>query len=296
MHDDQLTITKAQARSLIADQFPQFRGQEIRELETAGTVNAIFRIGERYAARFPLRITNPVDCLRNLEQETEASREFHGFCPFPSPAPVGIGRQGAGFPMPWLVQTWIDGEVATPGGFSSSPDFARDLAYLIGALRKVELKGRTFSGPGRGGKLTDHDDWMEVCFTKSENLLDVANLRRLWGRLRAVPPSRADAMSHKDLIPTNLLVLKGRLIGVLDTGGFGPADRALDLVAGWHLMNRDARTIFREALEVDDVEWQRGAAWAFQQAIGLVWYYKDTNPVMAELGRSTLSRLVEDEP
>lgn len=180
--------------------------------------------------------------------------------------------------MPWLVQTWIDGYVATPDGLSTSPDFARDLAHLIGALRKVELKGRTFSGPGRGGKLTDHDDWMEVCFTKSENLLDVIRLRRMWRRFRELPPSRADAMSHKDLIPTNLLVQDGRLIGVLDTGGFGPADRALDLVAGWHLMNRDARTIFREALEVDDVEWQRGAAWAFQQAIGLVWYYKDSNP------------------
>jgi aminoglycoside phosphotransferase (APT) family kinase protein len=296
VHDDQLTITEAQARSLIADQFPQFRDQEIRGLETAGTVNAIFRIGERYAARFPLRITNPADCLRNLEQETEASREFHECCRFPSPAPVGIGQQGAGFPMPWLVQTWIDGEVATPDGLSTSPDFARDLAHLIGALRKVELKGRTFSGPGRGGKLTDHDDWMEVCFTKSENLLDVIRLRRMWRRFRELPPSRADAMSHKDLIPTNLLVQDGRLIGVLDTGGFGPADRALDLVAGWHLMNRDARTIFREALEVDDVEWQRGAAWAFQQAIGLVWYYKDSNTVMADLGRSTLSRLVKDDP
>lgn len=296
MHDDQLTITEAQTRSLITDQFPQFRGQEIRGLETAGTVNAIFRIGERYAARLPLRIMNPADCLRNLEQETEASREFHECCPFPSPAPVGIGRQGAGFPMPWLVQTWIDGDVATPDGLSTSPDFARDLAHLIGALRKVELKGRTFSGPGRGGKLTDHDDWMEVCFTKSENLLDVIRLRRMSRRFRELPPSRADAMSHKDLIPTNLLVQEGRLIGVLDTGGFGPADRALDLVAGWHLMNRDARTIFREALEVDDVEWQRGAAWAFQQAIGLVWYYKDTNPVMADLGRSTLSRLIADGP
>lgn len=196
--------------------------------------------------------------------------------------------------MPWLVQTWIDGEVATPRGLSTSPDFARDLAHLIGALRKVDLKGRTFSGPGRGGKLTDHDAWMEICFEKSESLLDVVRLRRMWKRLCALPPSRTQAMSHKDLIPTNLLVQGGRLIGVLDTGGFGPADPALDLIAGWHLLDRETRTHFSQTLGVDDIEWQRGAAWAFQQAMGLVWYYKDTNPVMAELGRSTLSRLVED--
>lgn len=179
MHDDQLTITAAQARALITEQFPQFQRQDVVELQTAGTVNAIFRIGERHAARFPLRMMDPADCLRILEWEAEAIREFHEYCPFSSPTPVGIGRQGAGFPMPWLVQTWIDGHVADPGGLSSSLDFARDLAHLISTLRKVDLKGRNFSGPGRGGKLTDHDAWMEVCFEKSENLLDVMCLRRI---------------------------------------------------------------------------------------------------------------------
>ncbi|MFL0694184.1 MAG: aminoglycoside phosphotransferase family protein [Agrobacterium tumefaciens] len=295
MHDDQLTITSAQVRALVTEQFPQFGHQHVVALQTAGTVNAIFRIGERHAARFPLQMIDTANCLQLLKREAEASREFHEYCPFPSPEPIGIGRQGAGFPMPWLVQTWIDGDVANPGGLSTSDDFARDLAHLISTLRQVDLKGRTFSGPGRGGKLTDHDAWMEVCFKKSEGLLDVVRLRRMWKRLRVLPSSQAEAMCHKDLIPTNLLVKGERLIGVLDTGGFGPADPALDLVAGWHLFNRDTRITFRETLGVDDLEWQRGAAWAFLQAMGLVWYYKDTNPVMAELGRSTLSRLVEND-
>ena len=43
-------------------------------------------------------------------------------------------------------------------------------------------------------------------------------------------------MSHGDLIPGNVLVAGDRLSGVLDTGGFGPADPALDLVSAWHLL------------------------------------------------------------
>jgi hypothetical protein len=39
------------------------------------------------------------------------------------------------------------------------------------------------------------------------------------------------------------------------------------------------------------LEWERGKAWAFQQAAGLVWYYEKTNPTMADLGRTTLCRL-----
>ena len=50
----------------------------------------------------------------------------------------------------------------------------------------------------------------------------------------------------------------------------------------------------RHRLGSSDLEWERGAAWAFVQAIGLVWYYVDTNPTMAELGRSTLWRLMDD--
>ena len=54
-----------------------------------------------------------------------------------------------------------------------------------------------------------------------------------------------------------------------------------------------ARAIAAHLLEAseDDLEWERGKAWAFQQAMGLVWYYHQTNPTMAALGRRTLTRL-----
>lgn len=237
---------------------------------------------------------DPSECTHWLEAEAKASAEFNECCPFPSPKPVGVGRASSDYPLPWLVQTWIHGQIATPIGLCGSSAFALDLVRLIASLRTANLHGRTFDGQGRGGNLPDHDGWMEECFSKSEQLLDVERLRRMWGNLRKLPPSKWEAMSHKDLIPGNLLVHGERLVGVLDTGGFGPADPSLDLVAGWHLLDRDSRAVFRKALQADDLEWHRGAAWAFEQAMGLVWYYKDTNPIMSELGRSTISRLIED--
>ena len=101
-------------------------------------------------------------------------------------------------------------------------------------------------------------------------------------------------MSHGDLVPPNLLVRDEHLVGVLDSGGFGPADPALDLVAVWHLLEYDQRATVRACLGSSDVEWRRGAAWAFQQAIGLIWYYQTTNPAMSALGRNTLSRILDD--
>jgi aminoglycoside phosphotransferase (APT) family kinase protein len=102
-------------------------------------------------------------------------------------------------------------------------------------------------------------------------------------------------MNHGDLVPGNVLVSGGRLAGVLDVGGLTPADPALDLVGAWHLLDAGVRPLLRTQLGCDDLEWERGKAWAFAQAMGLVWYYLDSNPSMSGLGRRTLDRLLEDE-
>lgn len=293
MHIDQVSISEEVAGDLIRDQFPQFEGEEIADLRSTGTVNALFRIGSGHAARFPLRRMDPLTCLGLLEAEMRALKELALFCPFPVPRPIGIGKPGGGFPMPWLVQTWIEGIPATPSGLSTSPVFARDLADLIASLRRADLEGRRFDGQGRGGKLPDHDAWMKTCFTNSEDLLDVERLRRLWSEIRELPAPGFEVMSHRDLIPANLLVRGDRLVGVLDGGAFGPADPALDLVAGWHLLDRERGELFFDALEAGSLERSRSAAWAFVQAMGLVWYYQTSNPTMCALGQSTLARLLE---
>ena len=48
----------------------------------------------------------------------------------------------------------------------------------------------------------------------------------------------------------------------------------------------------RDRLGCDDLDWERGRAWAFAQAMGLVWYYVETNPVMSTMGRRTLDRIL----
>ena len=66
-------------------------------------------------------------------------------------------------------------------------------------------------------------------------------------------------------------------------------------MCAWHLLADGPRRRLREIVGASDAEWRRGAAWALQQAMGLVWYYETSNPVMAELGRSTVSRVLSDQ-
>jgi aminoglycoside phosphotransferase (APT) family kinase protein len=192
------------------------------------------------------------------------------------------------------VQTWLPGITATDEDPGRSAGFAHDLAEFILDVRGIDTRSRTFSGHGRGGDLRSHDEWMDTCFSHSEQLLDVPRLRRLWRRLHELPRTTPDLMAHGDLTPGNVLVSDGRIAGVLDVGGLGPADPALDLVGAWHLLESGPRQLFRDDLGCDDLEWERGIAWAFEQAMGLVWYYIESNPAMSRMGRRTLDRILAD--
>lgn len=281
-------------RELVGDQFPEWAGLSITDFISEGTVNALFRIGGRLAARFPLQLADVEVTRRWLEAEATAARDLLGRTPFATPEPVAIGEPGSGYPLPWSVQTWLPGRTATevdPGG---STAFAQDLAAFIQGVRSIDTGGRVFSRPGRGGDLRSHDRWMEICFQHSEALLDVPQLRRMWTALRELPRRAADVMTHGDLTPGNVLIADGRLTGVIDVGGLGPADPALDLVAAWHLLEDEPQQTLRDELGCDDLEWARGKAWAFEQAMGLVWYYAESNAVMSQLGRRTLVRISKD--
>ncbi|BCB90733.1 aminoglycoside phosphotransferase family protein [Phytohabitans suffuscus] len=293
MHADQLTISSRTVRDLVDDQFPRWRDLPVRAVAASGTVNAIFRIGDRLAGRFPIEPGDVEAKRRWLAAEAEAAAELAGRTRFRTPEPVALGEPGHGYPLPWSVQTWLPGVVATDDDPGESVAFARDLAAFVAQVRAIDARGRTFRGGGRGGELTAHEGWVRTCLQRSEGLLDVPRLRRVWDDLRALPRGDApDTMCHGDLIPGNVLVAAGRLAGVLDVGGFGPADPALDLVGAWHLLDAGPRHALRADLGCGDLEWERGKAWAFVQAMGTVWYYRESNPTMSRMGRRTLARVL----
>lgn len=92
----------------------------------------------------PFRFSDPIAVAAELQREAIAMNELVGVCPFPSLEHVAMGGPGYGYPLPWSIQTWLPGEIPS-----------------------------TFSRGGRGGDISDSDEWMEICFEKSEGLLDV---------------------------------------------------------------------------------------------------------------------------
>lgn len=272
MHEDQLQIDPDVVRRLVGVQFPMWSHLPISPLTTTATVNAIFRIGDSLTARFPLLGSDAEQVLALLQRERDAANEFAKVSPVPAPEPVALGQAGLGYPLPWTVQTWVPGDDAMSQDPGTKLAFAEDLAGLIARLRSVDTRGRRFAGEGRGGHLPDHDEWMAHCFERSEGLVDVPTLRAMWRGWRTLPEVDADVMSHTDLTPPNILVRRGRLAGVLDTGGFASADPALDLVSAWHVLNRrqEGRCAGTPWVQPGSVDARHGMGTAASDGCGLV--------------------------
>lgn len=292
MHEDQIEIHRDQVAALVADQLPALAGETVVPVEGAGTVNAIYRIGQRVAARFRLLRGDDDRVKAELEQELAAAAVFRRASCVPAPEPLHLGRPGHGYPLPWTAQTWVEGRPATPTRWAGSFRLAQDLAALLESLHGWPVGDRRFRGGGRGGVLADHDSWVEECIQRSEGLHDTEWMHRTWAAFRQLPREEPDVLCHTDLTPFNVLVADGGIVGLLDTGSSQPADPALDLVGAWHLLGDAPPEQLRRDLACSDLRWERGKAWAFEQAAGAYWYYVDTSPAMAEMGRTTLDRLL----
>lgn len=306
MHANQIVVTSATVARLVSEQFADWSRMPVRAVRSHGTVNAIFRIGPDLVARDPLEGGDagpdtdgalPADVVedtrRGLLAEMDAARRLQSVSPVATPEPVALGVPGSGYPLPWSVYRWLPGSPAGETRGADTPRFAQQLAGFVEAVRSLPTEGRTFEGKRRGGRLTAHDTYVSEGLVRSAGLIDTARLAALWERLRTAARTEADVWTHGDLMPGNLLLDEQGLCGVIDVGQLGVADPALDLQPAWNLFTPPAREAYRAALGCDDAMWERGRGWAFAQAIGCLWYYRETNPVMSRTAHRTLQALLD---
>lgn len=295
MHPNQLDIPVGVVERLVADQFPQWASLPIRPVESAGTVNALFRLGPDLVVRMPFQARPLAEVRRELAAEQANARRLRSWLAVAVPEPVASGEPGRGYPMPWGIYRWLPGRTATPENGGDSVGVARALAGVVRQIRKRDVEGEEYRGTGRGGRLQDHDRGVQDALSRSSHLVDTDALQRMWTRLRDTRRvDEPDVWTHGDLMPGNLLVDKGSLVAVIDVGGLAVRDPAVDLAPAWNLFSASARDVFRGRLQVTQATWDRGRGWSLVQAIAALYYYVDTNPPMAATARRTLEALIHD--
>jgi len=65
----------------------------------------------------------------------------------PIPAPIALGAPAGGYPWPWSVYGWLDGESACAEGIADMAAFARSLAAFLAELQRADTTGAPGPGP-----------------------------------------------------------------------------------------------------------------------------------------------------
>jgi aminoglycoside phosphotransferase (APT) family kinase protein len=268
MHADELEIDETLVRRLVAGQFPEWASLPVRRVERSGTVNAIFRLGQRLSARLPRRNGPTVPYSAQLAWLPRLAR----LLPLEVPIPVAVGSPDGEYPWYWEVHRWVPGEIV-PVERIDAVQAASDLATFVAALQRVPPIG---APAGRGIPLAARDREVRprlVEFGDAEALV-------AWEEALAADAwAGAPVWHHGDLDVRNWLVREGRIRAVIDWGSMGVGDPACDVMVAWKLHSAAARDAFHSALPTDDATWTRARGWVVSQAVmALTYYTPDNNP------------------
>ncbi|SDS62289.1 aminoglycoside phosphotransferase family protein [Jiangella sp. DSM 45060] len=279
MHAGQVAIDVALVRRLVDAQFPRWTGLPLFPVRSAGTVNAIYRLGDELAVRLPLVPSSTAD----LEAELEwLPRLATAGLPLAIPEPVVTGAPVEEFPLVWAVYRWIDGVPVAPGGPVDDADAAARLAGFVRALRSMPVDGVP---DGRGVRpLADDDDAVRSTVATLLDPAEAAAAIAVWEAALAAETWDGERVwVHGDLLPVNLLATGGALSAVLDFGAAGSGDGAYDLLPAWCVLSGGARDVFRAELAPDDDAWARARGYALAKGLMAAPYYRETNPAFAAL-------------
>lgn len=287
--DGATLIDEALVRRLLRRQFPRWADLPVTAVSSAGTANAMFRLGRDMVVRLP-RTPGSAD---DVDKEHRWLPRLAPGLPAAVPAPLGKGVPGGGFPWSWSVYGWLDGENPVPGRLAEPLALAGDLAGFVGALHRIDPADGPVSC--RAEPLCARDAGTRAAIGALEGIVDAGAAVAAWEASLRVPGRDGPRVwVHADLQPGNLLLVGGRLGAVIDFGCLGLGDPAVDLIVAWYVLTAEARRPFRAALGVDEAAWLRGRGWALSIALTELRHYRDTNPRMAAVARHVVREVVRD--
>lgn len=280
-HEDEVETDVALVRSLLREQFPEWAELPLRPVAESGTVNALYRLGDELAVRIP---RNRPSLWSDLDDELTWLPRLAPLLPVRVPVPVAKGAPGHGYPHEWGIFEWLPGENPAPGDVPES--LAEELAEFVRALHSLDLPGAP--GSVRGDDLARFDEFTRANLKALAGELDTVRAEAMWDEALTVPPwPQEQVWIHADLMPGNLLLEDGHLAAVIDWGGSGMGDPAVDLIPAWNVLDARGRETFRAALDYDEDTWARARGWALWTGLGAQPYYRETFPEFAAQGRRT---------
>ena len=228
---------------LLAAQFPQWADLPIEPVPSAGTDNALYRLGDDMVVRLP-RIDWAVE---QVDKEHQWLPRLAPHLPLAIPVPLAKGTPGEGYPWHWSVYRWLDGENATIERIADLRQAATELARFVVALQRIDTTGGP--PPGRATPFAACRWRCEHPTRTDRRPARHDRYRRSDRGLGSSPPgtrvARPAGLGPRRPATGNLLFVEGRLSAVIDFGSLGVGDPACDLIVAWNVLSADTGNVFR---------------------------------------------------
>ncbi len=290
---DEVTIDVSLVRRLVAAQFSQWADLPVKGVDFDGWDNRTFRLGTHMSVRLP----SAEGYIAQVEKEYQWLPRLAPLLPLPIPVPLAKGEPADGYPWPWSVYQWIEGENATIERIADLHHFATTLAHFLVSLRQIDAADGPPPGPHnfyRGGPLTVYDADTRRALTDLDGEIDTDAARAVWEAARAATWHGTPVWFHGDIAEGNLLLKGGQLSAVIDFGTSGVGDPSCDLAIAWTLFGGASRDTFRAALRLDDPTWARSRGWTLWKALITLAEYIYTDPVKAGAARHVIREVLAD--
>lgn len=287
MHADEVHTDADLVRRLVTAQFPHWAQLPIEQVSSAGTNNAIYRLGDDMVVRLP-RVE---DAVAQAEFEYRWLPRLASQIPLALPEPIALGTAGEGYPWPWAINRWIDGQTTSDENVDPY-QLAIGLGEFVAGLRRADPAGAREGY--RSGPLRARDAFVREWTAAAQGLIDTDAVIEVWEEALAAPEwDGPPVWTHGDLLAGNVLVNGGRLSGVIDFGASGVGDPACDAIAAWTLLTTGSRDVFRRLAGFDDAAWTRGRGWALTFVSALT-YYRETNPAMVAVAERAIGEVLAE--
>ncbi|MBE2202081.1 MAG: aminoglycoside phosphotransferase family protein [Anaerolinea sp.] len=293
MHENEVVTDAQLVRRLLAAQFPQWASLPLTPVPSAGTDNALYRLGSGMVVRLP-RIDWAVG---QAEKERRWLPRLAPHLPLTIPEQLAMGKPDAGYPWPWSIYRWLPGASATLERLNAPCQAAGQIARFVTALWQVD----TTDGPPaaehnwRGAPLALRDEPTRKAIAALAGVIDAGKATAVWeAALEAPAWEREPVWFHGDLLSGNVLVEQGRPSAVIDFGGLAVGDPACDLMIAWSLFSGASREVLRAETAVDEATWLRGRGCALSQAVIFIPYYWHTNPIGVKNAQRMLDELLAE--
>ncbi len=274
-------------KQIIDNYAKDYSGLEIKEVDYPGHDNFTYRIGNEFSIRLP----SGKSYAKQIVKEQKWVNYLQDNMSMPLPKCVLYVPSCDLYEFGFIINKWIDGDVAFYENDLNKILVAKDCAKFLKELHKIDSTGAPKAGEHnfyRGGDILVYEEEALMCIEKTKEVFDEEILKEVWRLGANSKLILKNVFVHGDFEATNILVKNDRLSAVIDFGILGVGEPSCDLAMYWTFFECESASAFKNELNLSNEIWLRARAWVLWKQ--LLVYTNDNS----ERAKDIVNRIIKE--